>query len=217
MPVGFGISIFGMIGNALSIIIWNNLIQRKCVGNRSTASYIIAMGICDNGLLIFFLLTDTLPTSFPHIKEHYAYAVFFSWFAFPLFFIFLVASIWLVATVTLNRLLLTVFPMHGRKFYSSKNTNISIGVVVSFATIVNIPHFFNYQAEESQGLQVTQYGSSLRSKNYEFWVHCILLVLIPWFTIATSNVLIIRKLRHQMKKFNSRKGEISNSSQQNCS
>ena len=158
-----------MIGNSLSIITWNNLIQRKSVGNRSTASYIIAMRICDNRLLIFFLLTETLSTSFPHVKKYYAYAVFFSWFAYPLFFIFLVASIWLATAVVW----LIVFPIYGKKFYSSKNTNLSTEIVVSFVVIVNIPYFFNYRAKESQGLQVSQYGSSLRSKDcFGFIVFC---------------------------------------------
>lgn len=52
----------------------------------------------------------------------------------------------------------------------------------------------------------TEFGASEDSINYEFWAHCIVLVLAPWFTILSLNVAIIHKLRRQKQKFSNGKG-----------
>lgn len=208
VPLGATIAAFGILGNIISILIWQRIIKSKLRGNQSTALYLIALGVCDTGLLVFFLLTDTIKANHPEIVNNYSYAAFFSWFGFPIFFIFLVASIWLVVGVTLNRFFMITFPTKVKSMYTTNRTYMGIAVFLAFSVIINIPHFFSYHPKETNGtytLALTEYGESQGSIDYEFWVHCIFVVLAPWFTIAVLNASIVYKLTQQMKKFNSKK------------
>ena len=171
--------------------------------------YLIALALCDCGLLVFFLLSDTLKSNNPDLAHNFAYASFFAWFAFPIFFIFVVASIWMVVGVTLNRYIMIQFPTKVRKIYSTTRTYVSIGMFLGFSVIVNIPHYFTYHVPFKNGtfsLELTEYGNTDGSKNYEFWVHCIFLVLAPWLSIVVLNSLIVYKLSQQMKKVKEMKG-----------
>lgn len=209
VPLGATIATFGLIGNIISIIVWNRLIKSKLKDNQSTGLYFIALAFCDGGLLVFFLLSDTLKSNNPSLSHNYIFASFWAWFAFPVFFIFVVASIWMVVGVTLNRYVMIQFPTRVRKIYSKSRTLVSIAIFFSFSVIVNIPHFFTYTVPCRNGtysIEFTEYGKGKGSTNYEFWVHCIFLVLAPWLTIIVLNTLILRKLSKQMKKVKEMKG-----------
>jgi len=210
VPLGATIAAFGILGNIITIIVWNRLIKGKLKDNQSTGIHLITLALCDTGLLVFFLLSDTVKANNKDLAHNYAYASFFSWFAFPIFYFFVVASIWMVVAVTLNRYIMIQFPTRVRKIYSGWRTYASVGVFLAFSLIVNIPHFFNYHVPFKNGtynLELTEYGNTDGSKNYEFWVHCIFLVLAPWFSIVTLNALIIYKLSQQMKKFREMQGQ----------
>ncbi|XP_047142081.1 probable G-protein coupled receptor 139 isoform X1 [Hydra vulgaris] len=215
VPFGIIISILGLLGNALSIIIWKRLVNTKLRNNQSTGIFLIALAVCDSGLLIFFVLQDSLPALYPSLKEDsYSYAVFFCWIGFPFFFIFLVASIWLVVGVSLNRFIMITFPMKVKVIYTRKRTYYSILGFFIFSLLSNIPHFFNYKPENTTGgkwkVGITEYGASEGSKNYEFWVHCIFIVLAPWITIAILNSIIVYKLYKQSKIINQKLMESTN-------
>lgn len=164
----------------------------------------IALGICDIMLLVTFLFHDTLPANNPELKQNYYYASIYAWFLFPMFFFSLVASIWMVISVTVNRFVMITFPTKVNVLYSRSRTKLGILAIITFAFCVNLPHFFTYEVDEKDGkyqLNFTEYGHSEASINYEFWAHCIVLVLSPWLTIAVLNGAIVYKLYQQTKKF----------------
>ena len=204
VPVGATISAFGLLGNITSIIIWNRLNESKSRRNKSTALYFIALGFCDSSLLAFFLAHDTLPSNHPSLKENHIYASLFSWFLFPMFFFSLVSSIWMVVGVTINRYVMIAFPTKVQLLYSNTRSKFGIFLILLFAFVINLPHFFTYHVQNVNGtysVELTEYGASEHSVNYEFWAHCIVLVLAPWASIAILNALIIFTLKKQMKKF----------------
>ena len=90
--------IFGLAGNILSLIIW-------CKKSKisSTEMYLIAQSITDIGVLVLFFLTDSLIMIQPSIKESYTYGVFYSYIGYPLFYFFVVNSIWNLVGVTVDR------------------------------------------------------------------------------------------------------------------
>ena len=90
--------IVGIIGNILSIMIWSRKSMRT-----STGIYLIAQALSDMGLLIFFFITDSLPMIAPSVKTSYAFGVFFSYIGYPIFFLFVVYSIWMTVGVTVDR------------------------------------------------------------------------------------------------------------------
>jgi len=98
-----------------------------------------------------------------------------------------------VVGVTVDRYLLIV-----HRFRMGTKTHFGwLFVLFSSGFIINLPHFFNYVPE----LQVsgeaevwkwasTPYSESAAGFRYEFWVHCIFIVLAPWISIASLNLAI---------------------------
>ena len=210
VPIGATLAILGLIGNIISIIIWFRLNRSKSRRNRSTALYFIILAFCDSSLLMFFLLHDSLPSAVTSIKTTFGFAALDSWFFFPMFFFSLVCSIWMVVGVTANRYVMIAFPTKVQKFYSNTRSKLGILGIFIFAFLANLPHFFTFHVigKDDGYLSVpTEYGASQDSINYEFWAHCIVLVLGPWAIIAILNFLIIFRIRKQMKKFATEKGK----------
>ena len=210
VPICISICLLGILGNILSVIVWNRVVRNNIQGNASTATYLIALGICDIGYLVFFILSESLPTAVENIKTSYSYSAFFSWIAHPLLHIFLIGSIWLVVSVTVNRWVLITFPNRGKYLYSKTRTHISIVFIILFSVLLNTPQFFNFHPKETNGvykLSLTEYGVSATSKDFHFWCHCIILTLIPWLVIVSLNCFIIRKLRKRKEKLISLKSK----------
>ena len=218
VPVGITLAITGLFGNVVSIKIWFQLCQSKLRRNKSTAFYFIWLAVSDIALLTFFLLYDSFPTALPAIKTSYYFGVLWSWFLFPMFFFSLVASIWMVVGITINRFIMIAFPAKAQVVYSQTRTKLGIFAVLLFAFLVNLPHFFTFKvmkddnstvSEDSVAYRIvpTEFGASENSINYEFWAHCIVLVLTPWFIIMTLNMSIICKLKQQIRKFSNGKGQ----------
>ena len=97
---------------------------------------------------------------------------------------------------------------------SKTRTWTVIGIITVLCFLVNFPHFFTYQpvtddlmqeADDRSPYLHTEFGSGYLTHLYEFWIHCMLLVQIPWVTILTLNILIIRKVR----KVHSRVGMVT--------
>ncbi|XP_065056171.1 G-protein coupled receptor daf-37-like [Rhopilema esculentum] len=205
VPVGVIISIFGLIGNAISIIIWKRILKKNFGRNKSTAIYLIALAMADSGLLIFFLLDDTLPKIFPSLLSSISYCYFHCYVGFPFFFYFIASSIWLVVCVTFNRFIMVNFPVKAKDFCSPSRAYLGISITLAFCFFVNIPHFLNFEPSNTDGndtecFKPSKYGSSKGAVNYEFWVHCIFLVLAPWASIAFFNGGIIRALQKRAEQ-----------------
>ena len=92
--------------------IWLRFIRKKIGSSSTSAIYFVALGAVDSGLLVFFLLTDSIPRVVgKHMTDSYSYGVFYSYFGFPWFFFFIVASIWMLVGLTVNRLIMVRFPL----------------------------------------------------------------------------------------------------------
>ena len=104
VPIGIVLSLIGLVGNIISIIIWTRITKstdsRK---TRNTGTYLIVLAVADSLLLVFFLLQDSLKAMIPDVVKSYEFAIFYSYVAFPFFFFFIFASIWLVVSVTYDR------------------------------------------------------------------------------------------------------------------
>ena len=176
--------------------------KTKRTGGTATGIYLITLGIVDSGLLFFFLLTDSIPTNSPAVKKSYAYASFFSYFGYPIFFFFVVASIWIMIGVTVTRFIMVKFPVKAKDWCSSRRAYFGIAATLTAIFIINVPHFFSYRPVKVKGghtFKLTEYGSSESAQMYEFWVHCMFMVLVPWATIAILNAIIIHSMLSRTK------------------
>ncbi|XP_065064034.1 neuromedin-K receptor-like [Rhopilema esculentum] len=207
VPVGIPVCLLGILGNLVSIGVWMRFVRKRIGSSPSSAIYFIALGIADTGLLVFFLLTDGFPKAFgSSMAKSYAFVWFHAYVGFPLFFFFIVASIWLLVGVTINRLIMVRFPLLGRRHCTVNRTCIAIGCILAFCFIINFPHFFNYEPIHSKHsskarMIPTAYSQQGSAKNYEFWVHCMFLVLAPWFSIAVLNAWLVITLLYKTKEF----------------
>lgn len=203
VPLGTTICVTGIIGNIISVYIWRRIAGKSHQFCHSTAIYLFALGIVDIILLTLFFLTESLSTAAPSVKTSWTYAVAHAWILYPLLGIFTVASIWIIVGVTVNRWVLITFPLQSRALYTTKNTFIGLAAITLFASFVNVPHWFKYTAVKGVNgtafINLTKYGSSDAYMRYELWGHCIVLVLVPWLTIAVLNVLMVKTLRNRMK------------------
>ena len=201
--------LFGIIGNVMAFIVWKRLRQLlRARGNKSTAKTLIALSVFNVGLLVLSFIGETMKVAFPSVKKNYYYAVFYVWVGYPGYYTFSVAIIGMIAAVTLNRLILIVSPEKGKYWCTERRTNIVIIIILILALTINIPHFFNYTSSHSIGLERTTYGESNAAIKYHFWVHCIILVLVPWLIIACSNIVIIQRVSRHTRRFRAASGMI---------
>lgn len=105
--------IIGIVGNILSISVWTRPKMRS-----STGTYLIGQAIADMGLLLFFFITDSLPMMAPEVKKSFAYGVFFSYIGYPIFFLFVICSIWFTVGVTVDRYILVCWISRSKVSYT---------------------------------------------------------------------------------------------------
>ena len=198
VPMGVTISMIGLLGNAISVYVWYRILKKKIDSCSSTSIYLIVLGIVDCCLLLFFLLTNSLPSGTPAVANNYAFAVFYCFIGFPFLYFFVVSSIWLLVGVTFCRFLIVMAPLKSRAWCTTKRTLLSIGIILGLSFVINIPHFFNFFPGKVNGthhILETDYAKTGGSKMYEFWVHCMFLVLVPWFTLLALNTSIIWSMK----------------------
>lgn len=207
VPIGLTICAIGIVGNLISIRVWNGLSRQLRTISSSASMYLITLSVCDLGFLIFYILAESLPNAAIEVKSNYSYAAFYSWVAYPMMNYFFNAGVWLVVGVTTNRYILTYYPLKGKVLCSKVRTRLGIASILILAACVNVPHFWNYHPLEvgvgEYRLTKTEYGDSFHARMFHFWVHCIILSIVPWFVLALLNFLIIQKLKKQTIKFTS--------------
>ena len=202
VPVGITLCLIGLIGNAISICAWYRITKTKRGNGKATGIYLITLGIVSSGLLFFFLITDSLPASSKALKNNYAYASFFSYFGLAFFFFFTVASIWIIVGVTVTRFIMIKFPVKAKDWCSTRRAYIGITATLVSVFIIILPHFFTHRpvkVKDGYTYNLTKYGSSEFAQMYKFWVHCMVMDLVPWITIAILNSIIIHVLISRTK------------------
>lgn len=207
--VGTIFVIVGITGNILSISVWRRPKMRS-----STGTYLIGQAIADMGLLFFFFITESIPKMAPEVLTTHSYGVFFSYIGFPIFFLFVICSIWFTVGVTVDRYIQVCWISKSRDMCNTKRALIGLGIITFLCFIINTPHFASYEPVPSSernasdaGFRPTEYGAGTGSKNYEFWVHCMFLVLAPWATIFVLNMLIIQRVTKINRHMNDKRGE----------
>ena len=209
VPVASSIILFGITGNVLAIIVWKRLLHiLRARGNKSTAKTLITLSIFNIGVLVLFILNETIKIAYPSVVKSYYYAAFYAWVGYPGYYTFSVAVMGMIVVITLNRLILIVSPEKGKYWCTERRTNIVIIIVLILALATNIPHLFNYTATDGTGLERTNYGKSNAATKYHFWVYCVILVLGAWLIIACSNIVIIQKVSRHVKRFRASSGMI---------
>ena len=198
--VGIALCVVGLIGNITSVIVWRRINKRRRDSGKSAGMFLIALAFSDSGLLLFFMATESFNSLATSAKTTFSYIWFYCYIGFPLYFFFIVLSIWMVISITYNRFVAVVFPHKTATMNTVGKSKLIITLTVLFSFAINMPHFFNHhpvQDDNQLGKWTsakTDYGKTFGASMYNFWGHCMLLVLIPWLLISVLNLVIIRSL-----------------------
>lgn len=205
----------GLLGNTICTLVWYRIANSKESIRKCCAIYLIFLSASDSGVLSSFLFVETVTVGYPNVTNHYAFAAFFSWIAYPLHSYFIICSHWILIAVTLNRYLILKFPLKVGAFYTARKTCVGLAIFAMLAMPFNIPFWFYYIPEETKdGYQLTEteFANSAGAAANNLWVHCIVLVLFPFFTILIFNVLIMRLMSRRKERLH----EIVNAGMTYC-
>lgn len=201
--------ILGTLGNILSIVIW----LRKPLRS-STGTYLIGLAIADICVLFFFFITDSIKMMHPELEKSHSYAVFFSYIGYPIFYLAVICSIWITVGVTVDRYIQVCWISHSKTLCNQRRALTGLGIISLLCFIINVPHFNTYKPVSDQdrnasdpAMVFTEFGETHGSQMYEFWVHCMFLVLVPVVTIFILNMLIICQVRKVNRQMESKRGE----------
>lgn len=199
--------ILGMIGNILSIVVWTRRHMKS-----STGRYLTALAVADIGVLLFFILTDTVKMLHPELVNNPAYAFIYAYLGYPFFFLSIVCSIWFMVGVTVDRFIMVCLITKAKEYCNETRANVGIGLISGLCFLINLPHFWSFEVNwdwtansTGDALMKTEFQKGEGGIRYEFWIHCIFLVLVPWFTVFTLNLLIISKIGKTNRKMSSKK------------
>lgn len=199
--------ILGLVGNVLSIIVWTRRHMKS-----STGRYLTALAVADSGVLVWFILIDTVMMLRPDLGESPAYAFIFAYLGYPFFFLWIVCSIWVMVGVTVDRFIMVCLITKAKEYCNETRANVGLGLIGGLCFLINMPHFWSYEVDWDRGvngtgpaLLKTEFQKGEAGIRYEFWIHCIFLVLVPWFTVFTLNLLIISQIGRTNRKMSSKK------------
>lgn len=201
--VGMTICFIGLVGNIISVLVWRRLNKKRHDSGKSAGIFLISLAITDSGLLIFFLLTESFQNIVTNVRYRYNYVLFYCYIGFPMFFFFIVASIWMVISITYNRFVAVVFPHRAASLNTIRKSYLIVISTLLFSFLINVPHFFSFHPQRQSPNSnswiagKTEFGKTDAAVKYDFWGHCMLLVLVPWLLISVLNSLIIYKLYKQ--------------------
>eukprot|EP00095_Tigriopus_kingsejongensis_P004773 maker-scaffold77_size404793-snap-gene-1.9 protein:Tk04773 transcript:maker-scaffold77_size404793-snap-gene-1.9-mRNA-1 annotation:"GJ13605" len=179
------VSLFGLFGNGLSIIV----LLRPSFRN-SFSNLLRGLAFCD----ALFLIIAILSFGFPKLLDWYAENLFIHMTAvmFGLLHTFRVGSVYVTMAVTLERFMAIIFPF--RQFRSKK---FLLPGALCFAVVYNLPKYFEVETLWDEASQRhTIVSTSLRQnpyylKYYVIWSKLIITELVPYLTILILNIFII--------------------------
>ncbi|XP_064651352.1 growth hormone secretagogue receptor type 1-like [Lineus longissimus] len=184
----YGIFTFGFVGNTISFLITN----KKEYRHVSTGVYMTSLAVLDNACLLVMMMYNMLSVQRlgDGIQDRQNFHVWFVFFNFSCQY----ASRLLLAAMTADRAYKVLFPLRAKSTGTTSKTKKVIIVVTLIPAIANINFFFT--------IKVLFIRTDDETPAYSFpevpWIELMvtgwtlfIAVILPFFTILTSNILII--------------------------
>ncbi|XP_012940559.1 FMRFamide receptor [Aplysia californica] len=205
--VGPIVCVFGLAGNVLSVVTWRRPGMRS-----STGQYLIGQAVADFWVLVCFIFNEFLRAWDPAVDTSLVYGVYFSYIGYPVFFLAITCSLWFTVGVTVDRYIMVCWFAKAQRLSNERQANFGLMLIAVNSFIVNIPHFVSFspvmdRAENETGpaFRETDFQKGSSGQFYEFWIHCIILTVVPWVTVFSLNIMIIWKLTRSNKKMAAKK------------
>lgn len=203
------ISFLGIIGNVLNLLV---LTRRRMLSSmdrlEKSATYgLVALAVSD----MFFCLSV-----FPHTfinEESYVvekqYVLIYKLHGIALVNLFLMVSTWLIVTMSINRYIVVVYPLHARSTLSTFRTTVSIILVYFLSTIITLPFFIHIKVSECtdyNGNSLYEFKTPFTKKVHNYllfymqWIWPIVADFIPIGILAFCNTRLIWELKRATTK-----------------
>ena len=200
------ISLLGLIGNTLSIIV----LQRD-KGSKTANLLLQALAIADNCVLVAsFGLLSIFLGSLPYFKE---YETFSSWltpirlYIQPIAYITKTFAIWMTVLLAANRYVVIKRPLRAQDLCTFWRARIQVIVIIVFSIACNMPRFFHWEEVTVQKgnssetrLRHTDIGKGSSAYAWYTNIFSAVVLLLPMLIVIIMNVGLIRELRRMRKQ-----------------
>ncbi|CAF3995549.1 unnamed protein product [Rotaria sordida] len=211
---GMVLSLFGIIGNIITILVLISPSMRTT----STNIYLTALS-CSN---ILFLLIFIPSYSMRYLLGYRLYISNQPPFAFeilltrlptsPVYNTILLSIIYLTIAVSMDRLILIKFPLKAKQILTQRATLITILLIYIFSIVYCIPYWLEQRyIPELKQCRLTDIGKKIH-KYTRIYIYIPVVYLIPFVTLTCINVTIIQNLiatkrrkKHLCGKINKKK------------
>ncbi|CAF3706809.1 unnamed protein product [Rotaria sp. Silwood1] len=194
--VGMVLSLFGIVGNIITILVLISPSMRTT----STNIYLTALS-CSN---ILFLLIFIPSYSMRYLLGYRLYMTNQPPFAFeilltrlpttPVYSTILLSIIYLTIAVSMDRLILVKFPLKAKRILTQRTTLITILLIYTFSIVYCIPYWLEQRyVPELKRCQLTDIGKKIH-KYTRIYIYIPVVYLIPFVTLTCINVTIIQNL-----------------------
>ncbi|CAF1119699.1 unnamed protein product [Rotaria sordida] len=193
---GMALSIFGIVGNIITILV----LMSPSLRTTSTNIYLIALS-CSN---IIFLLIFVPSYSIRYLLGYKLYMSNQPPFAFeillsripttPIYNTILLSIIYLTIAVSTDRLILIKFPLKAKHILTKRVTLTTILFIYIFSIVYCIPYWLEQQyVPEVQQCRLTNIGKKIY-KYTRIYVYIPVVYFIPFVTLTCINITIIQNL-----------------------
>ncbi len=193
---GMILSLFGIVGNLITILVLISPSMRKT----STNIYLTALS-CSN---ILFLLIFIPSYSIRYLLGYKVYMSNQPPFAFeilltrlpttPVYNTILLSIIYLTIALSMDRLILIKFPLKAKNILTKRATLITILLIYIFSIVYCIPYWLEQRyIPELKQCRLTQIGVKIH-KYTRIYIYIPVVYVIPFATLTCINITIIQYL-----------------------
>ncbi len=200
------ISFLGIVGNILNLLV---LTRRRMLSSmdrlEKSATYgLVALALSDMIFCLAVFPHSFVGTELPVVDGSHRYQLYYKLYGLGVVNLFLMISTWLVVTMSINRYIVVVYPLHARSTLSTSRTILVIVVVWLISALITSPFFIHIEVELClDAFQHPMFGFRPRFKGkvakclnlYMQWIWAIVADFIPIGILAVCNTRLIWELK----------------------
>ena len=190
---GYFIPVICTTGVLLNIINISVFTRRTFTG--STFTFLAGLGVVDLLTLLLVAPIGAVRCDIsPHPGENYLKRVYDTYVFLPVANSFATSSVWTTLAISVERLIILKYPTIANKVCSPCKARMCVITITICSFFMNFPYFFVRRIDNNFELKYTKFGTSYGFTVYS-WIRTCFVKLIPIFTIAILNGILIHFVR----------------------
>ncbi|KAK7493771.1 hypothetical protein BaRGS_00014912, partial [Batillaria attramentaria] len=201
--VGNILAVFGLFGNALSIVVLCNRRMRS-----STSYYLISLAVYDNFILLSMVFFFNLPAISEHTSAIQDYNNNFQHvipFAYPLSLAAQMGSIYTCVAFTIERFIAVCRPLHAANTCTKSRAKRAILLIFLWSMLYNVPRYFHYEIQSVYDNETGQHVARMTESEfgrdevfqhvYIIYFQLFFMFLLPFLIILVLNTALVRAIK----------------------